>query len=113
VLEIGGGGSFVRGCCAGTLTRAPYGRSEEALMPAISGKRFNWLRSPSAWERNQAWRERQQEARANFEASAADANTKFFGATTNLTQGLASIAAQAASRRMQSQALNSALNKLV
>jgi hypothetical protein len=82
-------------------------------MSELSNKRFNWVRSPTAWQRSQAWRERQQQARESFEASNANANAKFFGATINQTEGLASIAAQIASKREQAKVLNAALNQFV
>ena len=82
-------------------------------MSELSTKRFNWVRSPTAWQRSQAWRERQQQARESFEASNANANAKFFGATIKQSDGLASIAVQIASQRVQAKALNAALNKMV
>jgi hypothetical protein len=81
-------------------------------MADFSVKRFNWLRSPSAWERAQTWRARQQEMRESFEAANSSANSSFFAATINQVSGLGAIAAQIASSRAQAQSLLSALNKL-
>jgi hypothetical protein len=75
-------------------------------------KRFNWVRSPSAWERSQAWRERQAELRANFETASSAANTRFFSASIDQTTGLGQIAAQTASRRIQAEAVRRALSQL-
>jgi hypothetical protein len=75
-------------------------------------RRFQWIRSPSAWERSQAWRARQQEIRDNFEAANSSANSSFFAATMTLVAGTGLIVAQTASRRDQAQALQAVLNKL-
>jgi len=58
-------------------------------MTSVSAKRFNWIRSPAQREKNQAWRERQQEARDNFEAANTSANSSFFGAGINMATGSA------------------------
>jgi hypothetical protein len=81
-------------------------------MTSVSAKRFNWIRSPAQWEKNQAWRERQQEARDNSEAANTSANSSFFGAGINMATGLGAIAATVARRRMQAQAIQAVLNKL-
>jgi hypothetical protein len=81
-------------------------------MSGVGVKRFNWVRSPSTWERSQAWRARQQEARENFEAANSSAGTSFFSATMNQVTGTGQIVAQTASRRIQAQAVQAALNKL-
>jgi hypothetical protein len=82
-------------------------------MANLSIKRFNWLRSPSAWERSQAWRARQQEIRDSFEAANSAANSTMFAATINQMTGLGSIAATVASSRIQTAAVAAALNRLV
>jgi hypothetical protein len=81
-------------------------------MSDFSVKRFNWVRSPSLWERNLAWRSRQQEVRADFEAANSSASSNFFTANLNLVTGLGSIAADAAVARIQAQ-IQSRLSKLV
>jgi hypothetical protein len=77
---------------------------ERVIMAGLSVKRFNWLRSPSAWQSTQAWRERQQAARENFEAANSAASSTFAAASTNLVTGLGSIAATIAAQRAQQQA---------
>jgi hypothetical protein len=79
---------------------------------AISIKRFNWTRTPSAWESTSAWHTRQQQARVNFEASNSAANSSLFGASVSLTTGLGSIATNTASQRAQADALAKALDTL-
>jgi hypothetical protein len=81
-------------------------------MPDFSVKRFNWVRSPSLWERNLAWRARQQEVRESYEAANSSASSGFFAANLNLVTGLGSIAAEAALARVQAQVVQS-LSKLV
>jgi hypothetical protein len=80
----------------------------------FSVKRFQWVQTPSAWQAAQTWSARQQAATADFESSQAAAIDGFAAATQNLATGLATIAAQIASKRLkalQSQVLT--LNKLV
>lgn len=82
-------------------------------MAGVGIKSFNWIRSPSAWERSQAWRERQAELRSNFESASGAANSKFFGASLDQMTGLGAIAATSASRRIRAEAAQRALNQLV
>jgi hypothetical protein len=67
---------------------------------AVEGKRFNWVRSPGAWESVQTWREKRAAMRANFEASSADAVSRFGAALTAQTSGSATIAGQTALDRI-------------
>jgi hypothetical protein len=71
---------------------------------AITLKKMNWLRSPSAWEDAQAWRERRQASRDKFEAAASQASNGLFGAAVSQTQGLATLAAQIANQRVSESA---------
>jgi hypothetical protein len=75
-------------------------------------RRFNWVRSPTAWESSQAWRARQSEMRDSFEAVHSNASSTFFSATMNLATGASTIVAQTAQKRIQAQAVRAALNKL-
>jgi hypothetical protein len=81
-------------------------------MSDFSVKRFNWVRSPSLWERNLAWRARQQEIRESSESANSSASSGFFSANLNLVTGLGSIAAEAAISRVRAKAMQS-LSKLV
>jgi hypothetical protein len=81
-------------------------------MASVGYKRLNWVRSPSAWQANQAWRERQAAARENFEAASSSANSAFANANINLVAGLGQIAATVASRRMQNERIAKVLNSL-
>jgi hypothetical protein len=83
-----------------------------AVMANIPVKRFNWLKRPSAWDRAQAWRERQQEMREKFESANSAAANAFGTASINLVTGLGSIVAKKASQRMQLAAIAKQLNIL-
>jgi len=82
-------------------------------MANIAVKRFNWIRSPSVWQRTVAWREKQQAARANFEATNTAASNTFAAASADLAAGMGEIAARVASKRIQSEQLAKRLNALV
>ena len=62
-------------------------------------RQFNWVRSATAWEQAQAWRERRAAMRGDFENLNAAAAERFLTAQTNLTTGMASLAAQASIAR--------------
>ncbi len=81
-------------------------------MAGVIASRFNWIGSPTAWQQSQAWRDRQAQIREDFYAASSSANSNFFGASINLTSGLGEITARIASKRLQSQALAKALNRL-
>ena len=81
-------------------------------MTASSIKRFNWLRSPTFRERNEAWHARQEELRQDFESSNSAANSAFFSASIDLATGLGAIVAQQANQRVQAQAIARQLNIL-
>lgn len=79
-------------------------------MPIPSIKKFAWLRNPTVVERNQAWRQRQQEIRGNFESASSAASGAFANATVNQVAGLGQIVANMASQRMQQEAIQRQLN---
>ena len=81
-------------------------------MPDLSVKKFSWLRSPKTWERNLAWRARQQEIRVNFESANSAASNAFANASINQVAGLGQIVGQAASQRIQQEAIQRQLDKL-
>jgi hypothetical protein len=81
-------------------------------MASLIESRLNWIGSPTAWQQTLAWHDRQAQARSDFEASSSAASANLFGASTNLTSGLGEITARIASKRLQSQVLAKALNKL-
>jgi hypothetical protein len=84
----------------------------DAIMAATSIKRFNWVRSATFRERNDAWRARQQAMRDNFETASSAASSAFGAASINLVAGLGSIVAQKASQRAQADAIVKQLNIL-
>ena len=79
-------------------------------IPSI--RRFNWLRSPTAYQAAQAWHERQQAVRENFEASSSGANSAFASAATDLVNGMGDITAKIAVKRILAERAAKALNKL-
>src|SRR5438034_10838759 len=54
--------------------------SETPVMVDFSVRSMNWAATPSAWQQNQAWRDRQQQIRESFESASVDAGAAFFGA---------------------------------
>jgi hypothetical protein len=84
---------------------------EIPAMADFSVRKFNWVASPTAWQQNQAWRDRQQQIREDFVSASTDAGSNFFGASTTLSTGLSSIAANMANKRVQ-QAYTAALRKV-
>jgi hypothetical protein len=81
-------------------------------MANVSIKRFNWTRTPSFHQRNEAWRARQEEMRASFESASSAASNAFGSASINLVTGLGALVAQQASRRAQLAAAVKQLNIL-
>lgn len=75
-------------------------------------KRFNWLRSPTGWERMQAWQARRRAMREDFEAANDLARSGFATAWSNQISGLADLAAQAARARI-SAAVRTKIDKSV
>jgi len=69
-----------------------------------SVKRFNWVRQQTAWQSTQAWRERHAKASQQSLDYSAAATNSFASAQINLTTGMATISAQVANARVQSQA---------
>jgi hypothetical protein len=82
-------------------------------MADFSVKRFQWVRSPKLWERNEAWRARQQELREQSESAFAAASNAFATASINQVTGLGAIFGQLASKRIQQEAIQNQLNKLI
>jgi hypothetical protein len=68
----------------------------------VQTKRFTWLRTPSAWETMQTWRQRRSALTQQFRYTAI-VSSAFSDAQINLSTGLASLAAQAAIQRAQEQ----------
>ena len=79
-------------------------------IPSI--RRFNWVRSPSAWQSAQGWRERQQAARENFEATNSGASSAFASAATAFVSGMGDITTQVAIKRIQAERTAKAFNTL-
>lgn len=84
----------------------------DGFMAYVAAKRFNWLRSPSAWERTVVWREKQQAARQNFEAANSSANNAFASASISLVTGMGDVTSKIAVKRIQSERAAKALNTL-
>jgi len=70
-------------------------------MTSISVKRFNWVQTPSAWEQNQAYRERLKALREDFEAANSTMSTGFANASINQLNGMATIIANVTIARLQ------------
>jgi hypothetical protein len=68
---------------------------------AIQAKRFNWIRSPGAWETMQSWQQKRADMRASFESSSSDAVSRFGAAWSSQITGSATIAAQAGLDRVK------------
>ena len=66
-------------------------------------KRFSWVKRPSSWEYNQAWRAQRANMVQHFRDDANTAGTAFASAQNNLTTGLATLAAQASITRAQNE----------
>jgi hypothetical protein len=73
----------------------------EGMDAAMQVKRFNWMRSPSAWDQLQAWQERRKAMRADFESASSTAASAFGSALTSQASGLADLAGQAALDRVK------------
>ena len=70
-------------------------------MAGLGIKHFNWLRTPTALESAQAWRARQQTAREDLEANNSAAWSVLTSASIDLANGMSSIAASTAVKRLQ------------
>jgi hypothetical protein len=70
------------------------------------GKRFNWVRSPTAWESAQAWKNIRSQAAAKFEQERTAAVNGFLTAQNSYTSGLVTNAAQAAVSRLNATKVN-------
>jgi hypothetical protein len=78
----------------------------------IQIKRFNWLRMQSSWEQHEAWRDKRRVMMQDFQALNDLAVNAFATAHTNLTEGLARLAAESAAARLRSE-FGARLNRLV
>ena len=73
-------------------------------MSGFPVKHFNWLPRPTALQAAQAWRERQQALREDFEANTSAAWSVFTQTSSDFATGMASIAASTAVKRVQDDA---------
>ena len=69
-------------------------------MAASIGKKFNWVRRPTAWEYAQAWRNQRAEMAAKFREQNEVAINSFATAQYNNINGFVSNAQQAAITRL-------------
>jgi len=81
-------------------------------MSSFSVKRFYWLTSPSVWQQSQAWRERQQARREQFEAANSAASTAFANASVSQVAGMANISMDVAIARAKSTQAAKSVNTL-
>jgi len=70
---------------------------------AIQRKRFNWVRSATAWERIQGWRERRAAMREQFESASAALTNGISSVQTSQISGSVGLAVQTATKRVQSE----------
>jgi hypothetical protein len=70
-------------------------------MPQI--KKFNWVRRPSTWEYVQSWKSQRKAMAQKFLDDSSAASTAFTNAQIGLSQGLATLAGQAAVANAQKQ----------
>jgi len=69
---------------------------------AVTGfKSFNWVRTPSAWESIQTWREKRRAAAEDFTSISSAAANAFANAHVSLGSGMAEIAAKIGNARVQ------------
>ena len=82
---------------------------------AIPIKRFNWVSFRPAWEQNNIWNAKRKAMREDFEAINSLALSSFANAQINLSEGLATLAAEAWIKRSQDAivAKKAQVNKLV
>ncbi len=71
---------------------------------AVQVKRFSWVRSYTAWEQTQRWRERRAALRSDFELANQTLANGFATATSNVIQGQGTLAAQQALARIEAAA---------
>jgi hypothetical protein len=77
----------------------------------VSSKSFNWIRTYTPWEQSQIWREKQRQAREDFESSNSTVSSTFLNVSQSLAVGLGRIAAQRAYDRVQAKIKAAAVNK--
>jgi hypothetical protein len=70
---------------------------------AIQVKRFSWVKRPTSWEYAQAWRQHRSNMAQRFLDEGNAASLAFANAQTDLSVGLASLAAQASIQRTQNE----------
>ena len=66
-------------------------------------KKFNWVRRPSTWEFAQSWNAQRKSMASRFLDDSAVASSAFLNAQSNLSSGMATLAAQAAVTAAQRQ----------
>jgi hypothetical protein len=71
------------------------------MATSISSKKFNWVRSPSAWESAEAWRNKRAEMAAKFREMNETAANSFASAQYDNLSGSVSNAQQAAIDRLK------------
>jgi hypothetical protein len=69
-------------------------------MATIQTRKMNWIRTPTAWEQNVAWKEKRAAAREKFEAQATAFVNGLSTAWSNQITGAGTIAIQAATDRV-------------
>ena len=70
-------------------------------MSGFQVQRFNWVRTPTFSESAEAWRARRQAARESFESTTSAIQSAFQSIGSDFASGMATIAAQAAVKRLQ------------
>lgn len=70
-------------------------------MPAIQTKRFNWVRTATARENIEAWREKRKSVREGFEATQSAASNALLTTFSDRISGAGDLAARAALKRIQ------------
>lgn len=70
-------------------------------MVAIGSKKFNWVRTLSARENVNLWREKRKSMRQDFEARTADANSRLSSALYGQSKGITDLGIQTAIARVQ------------
>jgi hypothetical protein len=71
---------------------------------SLQVKRIKWLRSPSAWQSEQSWRQKRHAANEQSRNMASNAISMLSSAASNQILGSGSLAAKIASDRIKSEA---------
>ena len=77
---------------------------ESRIMTTVTPKKFKWVRTLSARENVNMWREKRKSMREDFESRNAAARSSFGNAWANQVSGAAELGAQAALKRIQDEA---------